>query len=221
MTEISVAIMAHRSRTQWVGDVCERLDAPAEVVWDHHSDVWETGKRALLAHNPSATHHMILQDDTLPCRDLVAGAAKMLDWVPENSPMCLYFGSRGPNNAYSKLAREAREQGIHWIVLKASPMWGIGLVIPVHHISDLITFGDRTRIGPGAIYDGRIRRWYRQNAIKQWYPVPSPVEHRGPKENEPSLLNHGTGIGRTAFDFLGEDQSALDVDWCTSHLTGT
>lgn len=221
MVDVSAVVMAHHSRAQWARECAERIDAPAEIIWDRHEDVWDTGRRALTAHSTSATHHMILQDDTLPCFDLVAAVKKMVNWIPPGRPICLYFGSRSRGSHYARLAFQAQRQGLHWVVMPSSPMWGIGLVLPTDHIPNLIDYGDRTNVGKGSIYDGRVRRWYRQRRIEQWYPVPSPVEHRGPREGVRSLLNHGQGPGRTAFVFLGDDASALDVDWRTEAVGKT
>src|SRR5690606_23750092 len=43
---VSVAVMAHRARAGMVAELVERLDRPAEVVWDTLRSEWDTGSRA-------------------------------------------------------------------------------------------------------------------------------------------------------------------------------
>jgi len=210
---VSVAIMAHPQRAGWARDVQERLDAPATIVWDRHDDIWDTGRRALLHADWQADRHVVLQDDALPCRDLTAGITIMGNVVPAECPIGLYCGSRGRGSSYAILVRKARRNGASFMTARVSPLWGIGVALPTVHIDGIVEYGDRVAVDRGAIYDGRIRRWYRQRNIDQWYPVPSLVEHRSAIEGEVSLLGRGNSATRTAFDFAGVEASAVDFDW--------
>ncbi len=203
---VSVAVMAHWSRREHVDDVLAKLDRPAAVVWDRYRHRWDTGKRALAAYHPAATHHLVIQDDALPCRELVASVEHILAYVPDGRPVGLYYGTRRPpGTTWPQLDRDARRHGHSWIVTASSPMWGVALVLPVGHIDRLIDDVDQ-RTHPS--YDSRIKTWYARQSIEQWYPVPSLVEHRG----VPSLAT-GRADERRAHEWIGGDVSAFDVDW--------
>lgn len=199
-TNISVAIMAHRKREKYVDELLRSLDHPAEVVWDIDNDRWSTGSRALLAHPPEATYHLVLQDDAIVCKDLVAGLYERLEEeVPSQCPVCLYAG------VYRKFIHTMNVEYFRapfgWMV---SPgiLWGVGVLIPTCDISLIL---DYCKDLPEPNYDMRISRYYER--VKQcgvWYPIPSLVDHR----DGPSLVAGRRG-GRRAWKFVGRDASAL------------
>jgi hypothetical protein len=209
---VSVAVMADPRRAPLVGPLLDDLDRPAAVAWDQRHDRWHTGRRALLAAHPSATHHVVVQDDAIVCPDLCAGAEAVLEHVPPGRPVGLYLGSRQPHHALTaRLYRQAQAAGHSFVVFGVSPMWGVAVVIPTEHIADLVAFGDRQSTRS---YDGRLKRWYQHVRVDQWYPVPSLVDHR---TDGPSLVGAGrrNQPNRVAFEFLGRGRSPLDVDWST------
>lgn len=198
--------MAHPARAGFVSELVEQLDRQAVVVWDERGDRWDTGRRALLEHDPDATHHLVIQDDAIPCRDLVTGVEKALAYVPAGSPMCLYLGKVKPfRRVVEPAAREAGESGASWLVMKET-YWGPGIVLPTSQIADVVGWGDQH---PNlANYDRRVGRWYLSRSVPVWYTWPSLVEHR----DSPSLVKGRAG-GRHAHSFIGADRSALEVDW--------
>ena len=210
---VSVAVMAHKRRAHLVDDLVAALDREPVVTWDERDDRWDTGRRAILAADPEATHHVVIQDDAIVCRDLCAGIEHMYGFINPERPMGLYFGSRVPHSQrYSAMYRRARRRNARWIEVQQSPMWGVGLVIPTAHVADLVRYADQVA---SPAYDGRVRRWYRRHHIPQMFPIPSLVDHRtGP--DHPSLIrDRRSPEGRVAHQFIGEDASPLDLDWNT------
>lgn len=207
---ISVAIMAHPSREAFIPQLLASLDRPAEVVWDQIQNRWDTGRRSMLAYNPNATHHLVLQDDSIPCRDLVAGLEQAVAHVPEGVPLGLYIGTVRPYpRAVSKLV-EATESETAWIVMN-SLYWGVGVVVPTCHIDTMVAWCDqRTKV---ANYDLRMSAWFEKERIPVWYPWPSLVEHR----DSPSLIP-GRNSNRHARRFIGADASALDANWAGTSM---
>jgi hypothetical protein len=64
---LSVAIMAHPKRAALVDGILARLDRDdVPVIWDEQGSRWDTGRRAMLAYDPSCTHHVVIQDDIIP-----------------------------------------------------------------------------------------------------------------------------------------------------------
>lgn len=213
---LSVAIMGHPRRSEFVEVLRAQLPG-AEVVLDRKNDRWETGRRSLLAYDPGASHHLVVQDDAILCRDLVAGAASAASAASAagDRPLGLYVGKTRPHRETVTPALEhARHSGAPWLEMKG-PWWGVGIVIPVPHIEQLVAWGDaHPKIRN---YDRRIAAWYEEQGIDCWYTVPSLVDHR-PVAQNPSLVEGRTG-NRQAHFFIGEDESALDVDWSKPPVT--
>jgi len=205
---ISTVVMAHPQRRHMVTELTGFLDRPTHIVWDEHDDVIDTGRRCLQAHDPKASHHLIIQDDAVPCADLFAGVEKLISQRPETfvQPLSLYVGKVRPHTAQAvrnmTMARRERRS----LMAMAGPLWGVCLVIPTDHLPALIGFYDRQGLRG---YDSRIGAYYKGRQCL--YTVPSLVEHRSVTEN-PSLFP-GRGGNRQAWWFHGRDRSALDIEW--------
>jgi hypothetical protein len=206
---ISVAIMAHPRRASWVPQLEEQIGGNVQVVWDERNDRWDTGRRSLLAYHEDATHHVVIQDDALVCRDLLAGLRQIAAQAG-NRPVGLYTGNLRPSHhlVAANLAA-ARHSGTPWWEGEG-PWWGVGIMLPTVDIPKVVAWGDsKPQI---ANYDMRISRWYLSQNRPCWYTVPSLVEHRHGDGN-PSLVPGRTATNRCARWFIGEDRSALDIDW--------
>lgn len=185
----------------------ESLDRPCQAVWDTRGDRWDTGSRALQSYTPGATHHLVLQDDALVCRDLVAGIERLLGAVPDGCPMVLYTG------VYRKFIHQMNiqymQKPFNWLVTPGI-LWGVGILIPTSDISAIIKFcQDR----PEQNYDMRVSRFYElEKRCGVWAPVPSLVDHR----DSPSLIPGRKG-GRRAWKFVGVGASALEVPLSHDH----
>jgi len=202
---VSVAIMAHRKREAFVPGLMAALDRPADVVWDRRDDRWDTGRRAMLSFDPSATHHAVIQDDAIVCRDLIAGIERALEHVPPGTPLCLYAGRLRPfREAVQRLVDRTRED-TSWLAM-GQMHWGVGIVMPTELIKDAIAWGDGRPDIPN--YDWRLSCWLGLQGIPVWYPWPSLVDHR----DSPSLVPGRVGA-RHAHRFVGADASALDLRW--------
>jgi hypothetical protein len=193
--------MAHPKRKLMVKDLNENLlDRKLEPVWDRYNDRHETGKRSLEAFDPEATHHLVLQDDALPCPNLVAGIEHALRYMPENSPMVGYLGRVSPFAEHiEKLIRGHKPS---WIVMDGV-YWGPCVVVPTAILPELIEFYSKQTIQN---YDRRISLFFESLRIQAWYPFPSLVQHRDSKS-----LAHDTKGRRCAHKFVGED--ALKMKW--------
>lgn len=206
---ISVAIMSHPRRRRFVGQLRSKLDRPATAVWDRYNDRWDTGRRSLLAYDPQATHHCVIQDDAVIPHDLIGGVEMALQQVParpgDPAPLCLYAGKTKPYK--TQMDRRARRPGVSWLRMP-SLYWGVGIVLPTEIIEPMTSWCDRqTHIRN---YDLRIGAWLTHKRIPVWYPYPSLVDHR----NSASLVAERTARNsRRAHQFIGADVSALDYDW--------
>jgi hypothetical protein len=201
--KLSVAVMAHPSRKAMVDELLEHLDRPAEVVWDRINDRHETGLRSLEAYDPSCSHHLVIQDDVLPCSDLVAGTEKALERVPAGNPASLYIGRVRPFS--DKVNRAVRQAGdaASWITMDGI-YWGPAIVVPTETMPEALEW---FRSSDLQNYDRRLSRFYEKRKLRCWYSWPSLVDHRGDVS-----LAHRTKSQRRAHRWIG-DESALSVDW--------
>jgi hypothetical protein len=201
---VSAAIMAHPRREAFVGELATQLDRPATVVWDQVNDRHDTGVRSLEAYDPAATHHLVVQDDAVVCRDLIAGIEHALRSCPQDVPICLYVGRVRPfPREIDRVVAEAGDTA-SWLTMQGL-YWGVGVVIPTADLPDLTGWFRQSTMQN---YDRRISTWYQLQDRKVWYPWPCLVDHR----DDESLVS-GHGSGRFAHRFAGADVSALDLDW--------
>jgi FkbM family methyltransferase len=206
---LSATIMAHPLRQRFVAELIGALDGPATITWDRVNERWETGRRSLLAFDPDATHHLVLQDDAVVCRDVLAGARAAVAEQPD-VPISLYLGKQRPHGAkFTQLMKIARDRGDRWISF-GQLCWGVAIILPVELIGPIVAFGDQNPQIHN--YDMRISRWLEQNRIEIRYTVPSLVDHRRQAES-PSLISENgrprTGANRVAHWFIGRAVSAL------------
>lgn len=202
---VSVVVMAHRKRESYIPGLLAALDRPAEVVWDRRNDRWDTGRRAWQAIDRSADFGLVIQDDAIVCRDLVAGVEQALQHVPEKTPLCLYCGRVRPLRDLVQQLIDQTTGQTSWLTM-ANLNWGPGIVLPTEFIDDMIAWGD-TRPDV-ANYDKRISRWLGHQGILTYYPWPSLVDHR----DLPSLVPGRTAV-RRAHKFIGATASALAQRW--------
>jgi hypothetical protein len=209
VTRLSVAVMAHPSREHWVADLLGRLGiSDWHVAWDRGLGIWDTCSRAWSIYDSAATHHLVLQDDALVCRDLLPGLEAAIDTrSPFDNILSLYVGTPHPGATGVARVRQhvtaADEAGSSWFVLPTL-RWGLAVVLPTHVIDQMLAWE------LGALYpadDQRIGRFARdQLGWRCWHTWPSLVDHR----QGPSLV----GSGEThAYRFIGEGASALQWNW--------
>lgn len=193
--------MAHPARQAWAEQLSAELDAP--IVWDQGCGVWDTARRALRTHSPDASHVLVVQDDAIICRDLIPGLEAAVEYAGLR-PIGLYVGARPYARQVAMAMRAASKSGASWISAEHWALSAVAVAHPIHLVDELVEFGD-TYDRPAD--DAKTRAFYAQSGLAAWYTWPSLVDHRP----GPSLLDHPSG--RTALRFIGEQASALDVDW--------
>ena len=203
---MSGAIMAHPRRKVWADELSAQTGLP--IVWDQINTVWDTAKRAWRAHDPNATHHVVIQDDAVPCLDLLPTLQVISSMYPLE-PFCLTvidYRLHGAKRDYDAT------------VQSGAPFWysnaavsAVGLMLPVRDIEPMIAYGDGYKV----IHDDlKVRGFYKQQGRKLMFPIPSLLQHRNVDEN-PSLVpgNDGRWSDRASSTFIGEQVSGLSVNW--------
>ncbi len=212
---LSVAMMAHPKRAGMVERILSQLDRETPVVWDECNNRWDTGRRAMLAFDSKATHHAVIQDDVLVCRDLFAGITQALRHVPDGVPVCGYVGRVRPYAEIVTMAAVvARQKDASWLTMHTLN-WGPLIIVPTALIPDMISHCDTLKDIPN--YDRRLSRFFElERGVSTWYTWPSLVDHA----DGPSLVPGRIGTDRAnaahtrvAHTFIGESASALEIDW--------
>lgn len=221
---LAAAICAHPVRRETALDVQKALDREVPLIfdenpvpsadplqrWTTHRNAWE----AALASDPTADAVIVLQDDILVSRDLLAGLEVALDHIePGGFIASAYTGTGRPDQRNVRRALTIADmKGESWIRTR-SLNWGPSIILPADAVEEMIEKVDkhiRSTYPPKSNTDYAIGVWARD--VKKWatlYTVPSLVEHR----RLPSLVGHDKGPVRRAHRFIGAKKSALDVDW--------
>lgn len=205
---LSVSVMAHPVRYEWTEDLLNRTGLSWDhVVWDQGKGRWDTGRRAWELADPDASHHLVLQDDALPCQDLILGLEMALARIPAHRVLIsLFFGTPHAGaqglSAKERAIGRAQQVGASWIILR-SLNWGLGIVLPTAVVPNMLDWCDQQTYPE---YDKRVGLYARDVlGWKTWYTWPSLVEHRV----SASLCEHECVH---AYQFLGE-MSALEANW--------
>lgn len=206
---LSTVIMAHPRRERHIPYLLDKM-GEVPIVWDRHSDRWDTGRRAMLAYDRTKTHHLVVQDDALLPNDFLPAVEQAIQTVPHN-PISFYVGKSRPNVDHVQyMVERAKASNARWFAMEG-PWWGVAIVIPTYFIERMIEWADkRVKI---ANYDKRLSRFFYQENVLCYYSVPSLVSHRTGPENPSLVPGRGSSNQRVAFEFLGEDASALDIEW--------
>lgn len=207
---LSATIMAHPKRERHIPYLQAKMGGNIPVTWDTQNNRWDTGRRAMLAFDPEASHHLVVQDDALLCEDFMPGIRAALKYVPDN-PVAFYAGAVRPRAVeVERRMRMARGERKNWFQMEG-PWWGVAVAIPTKFIPEMVQHCDALKGIDN--YDMRLSRFFGARRIKCYYTVPSLVNHRVGRE-EPSLVpGRGNLSGRVALDFIGENVSALSIDW--------
>jgi hypothetical protein len=140
---------------------------------------------------------MVIQDDAVPCRDLLRATERWIPQLPE-AALCLYAGRV---RDFRMNLIKARPPQPSWLQMRKIN-WGVALVFPVEHIRPMVAYGDR-RVEMEN-YDMRLSEYCVLNNLPVLYPYPSWVNH----ETTPSLVP-GRSPHRKAMLSLNASQSAL------------
>lgn len=212
--KLSAVIMAHPARAREVEELQEALDREVPVQFDPNPEPsadpkqrWANGRAAFERIDPDSDWGMVIQDDALVSRDLLAGLEVALDVLGPDGLVSPYAGTGRPDQLNVRRAIKRATDGGHSWWCTRSLNWGVAIVVPTHTIPDMLKWCSHSSKAR-ANYDLRIGLYYRDvMKWRTWYTMPSLVDHR----DEDSLVGHDGGPARVAHRF--NQGSALDVDW--------
>lgn len=187
---MSISIMAHPKRKEWVEELQAQLGGVVPVSYDTGFGIIENCKRAWESHNRHARYHLVLQDDAILCRDFRKRAEAVIGHVMASSgglPISFYAGSRPYLLPRLRKAEKTK-------VMFGPLWWGVAVCLPVCHVRPMLRLYSSLS---AAQDDSRIRHYLSRVGLKVWYPIPSLVNHRKGK----SLVGD-PGEARVAYKFI-------------------
>jgi len=204
--DLSIAIQhtPHRAdRRKWTQAMIEQLrredpSIPLVVIEDTElQGCWPTYRRTLEAAG-DGSHHLVLQDDLGLCRDFIQSVKEVIRVRPKNL-IALYTNASSVFNA--------RERGEAWV--EKLGVSGPAVIWPNEMIGEFLQWQD-THIDPNFLFDTvRVSMWLIKTSKRAFATVPSLTQHLGCVSSTLGL----NSPSKVAAWFIGEDRSALDIDW--------
>ena len=161
--------------------------------WPNARRCWMNGLAA------KSTHHLVMSDDTLPCRNFIQAVKEMISHKPDE--IITLWNMR-------KIVLEAAAAGSSWYTTNEGVM-GLATLMPVDVLADFLRW-EKAHIDPDCPHDdARIAAFIRARHRRVWHPCPNLCEHRAPND---SLLGYNN-CRKVSKLFIGLDADPLDIDW--------
>ncbi|GIG66703.1 hypothetical protein [Phytomonospora endophytica] len=193
---ISVAVMAHPSRKDAAERVAERLACfDARVVFDPEPDAppsaMRTARLAWRAHDPSATHHLVVQDDiTVP-----DGFEEALTAAVRLQPERVFNVWNEWTNRSGAAIRLAAYSEADWAPVSDRSVVAVAVVMPTAMIADFLDYLPRH---PDDRDSGALFEFLRMRGEVALTTVPCLVQHDEPMVDSLWRRNLDQGPRRAA-----------------------
>lgn len=215
---IAVRVQSHPSRRELRQRLLDGLEGiPTEVIETDFEppNPWQGYLACLLDPPEDCTHLLIVQDDTIVCRNLLP-AMELIATIEPDVPVCLFLG-KVPMRTRGE-ALKAGKAGESFVQVKhgdflpvVAVLWPYALACAFHAWG---TSPDRLRQRNGQIFQERSDdamggRWMRSTQQRVMATIPSLIEHPDDCESTIALSN----TGRTALFWHGPEWDALSIEW--------
>lgn len=172
---LSVVIMAHPKRREMAEALSYSLGG-VPIIYDTINNVWDTCKRAWQAIDKTAKYGLVLQDDTIVCRDFMRRAGELLTGnFVYNFFVHYIFDNK------VKLTLSSGKRAFFRPTIASE----VAICMPTKYIDSMVNYCQRH----GAKDDTLISSWALGRHIRVCYPIPSLVDHREGK----SIFLENTG----------------------------
>lgn len=184
--------MAHPERREMARNLSQEIQAP--IIYDRENNIWDTCRRAWLAHPLDCEFALVLQDDAVVCSDF----KKELKKLVSNGD---YIYSLYSSNMVEDRLKAAKIRGENHITTQHIYN-EIALCMRSEYIMEMVEFCDSRE----AQNDHEITKWAWRKGLKIYYPYQSLVDHRDIQSIyrrglERNFVNDGE---RKAFNFKGK-----------------
>lgn len=176
-----------------------RFDVVSRPRLTGRAAVWPTAQAAW-AMAGGATHHLVLQDDALPCVGFLDGVHHLLALRPHHI-ISLW-------NARRKLVDDLRAAGVMWWVAPANTT-GVAVVMPAALAREFLAW-EAAVVDPALPADDvRLAAFAKWSGQPIWHTTPSLVHHAG---YQSSLIGYPAHPNRVEHWWL-DQTSPLALDW--------
>lgn len=206
-----------------------RLPAGREAILDsEHEDPnpWR-GYRRCLTSLGDASHVVVLQDDTIACRNFPETIERLVEARPA-SLISLFVG--GLPGRSSRNFMRALTNRRPWVQIETRPaLHVVGMIWPAALAVEFLEWSE-TAVLPGhrgvpRSDDAVVGHWVRTRRVdgrrapvEIWATVPSLIQH---PDDVPSVAGHnkaayGRDRGRIALAWIGAEADPLEIDWAAT-----
>lgn len=166
------------------------------------------GYQRCLSGIPDCTHLLVIQDDTVVCRNFAAACHEVADAQPD-APICLFLGNMQMDTRQFALRQASHGKPFVELCLSdfmpvVATMWPVGRAEAFLEWAQ----AQKPRRIPDRSDDAVAGRWMRKKQMRVLATIPSLVEH---PDDVHSFVRDVYGM-RHALFFIGE-RDPLDIDW--------
>lgn len=210
MTKLRIVVQHHPDRKRHLSYLLHGLQLTHRdnyVVSENDGGTWNACQQALDKFGEGDTHILVLQDDVLPCRDLVKAAERIAE-IAGDQPITLFTNNPRATGAvatgYTFLQMNV------WFMAQA-------YILSREFVANFLEWDKLHAIGGRMADDEHLALYCFCNKIPVLATVPSLVEHLGWRtttidERRPNKRYLDVSR-RVASTFHGFENSALDIDW--------
>lgn len=220
VTKVVYRIQSHPSRRAVRQRLIDGLPSCDIEVIEHESDPpspWAGYKeclRSISGAENEITHAVILQDDSIACRNLPLAVNRIIEVIPD-SPVCLFMPMVSATRRNATLA--ARQGQCFVEVIHRGFMPVVAVIWPRDKAEGFLEWSSThqsLRRGNGQRIEHRsddamAHLWLRTKREKAFATIPSLVQH---PDDVPSTISRSGG-GRTAMFWHGHNWDPLSIEW--------
>jgi hypothetical protein len=182
------------------------------------------GYRRCLENLGDASHVVVLQDDTLACRNFAQAVEQIVAARPSTLTSLFVGGLRNFNTRVFMRALTARRSWVQLYPMQTACVIHVcALVWPAPLAREFLDWTTTNAVrlpghrGVPKSDDAVVSYWAKMTRQEVWATVPSLVEH---PDDQPVVAGHrkradGADKGRVAVRWIGSDADPLEIDWRT------
>ena len=216
MARLRIVIQHHPDRKRHLSYLLHGLQVTHRdnyVVSENDGGTWNACQQALGMFGEGDTHILVLQDDALPCRDLIKGAQAIAE-VAGDQPITLF--TNNPQATGALATGHVFLQMKVWFMAQA-------YILSREFVDNFLEWDKIHAIGGRMADDEHLALYCYSNNIPVLATIPSLVEHLGWRtttidERRPNK-RYLEVSRRIASTFIGFENSATEIDWAVGIRT--
>lgn len=185
--KLSGSIMAHTSRQDripWLLSRLRGLQGLRLALDDGRLGVARNAERAWKMDTAGSTHHLVIQDDALPCDHFAETAINAIRAVPD-APVCFYC-------AYANAVKKARKHKSPWVKVP-NGTWTVALSMPVGMVAEAYRWIGEHCVADLKHDDTALAMWALLTGTVVWCTMPSLVDHDNRMKSTLGHSNYRSG----------------------------